>query len=98
VNAPGSTAGGVPGYTTLTATVPTPGGATAVRVVGFCTSMPPAGALPKKTCVARVKFPPWIVTGCPPRLIPEPGVIPAIDAAGVAVAATREKFPSPVAR
>ena len=58
---------------TVTSTVPRPGGAMAVMVVGDSTVKRVAGVDPKRTEVTSTKFVPEMVTVFPPESGPEAG-------------------------
>jgi hypothetical protein len=77
------------GVTTVTSTVPLPGGVVAVIWVSESTVSAGAPALPKSTAVAPVKPLPVIVTLSPPSALPLAGEIAvtctAADTAGVSL-------------
>ncbi|KRB26618.1 hypothetical protein ASD94_14070 [Acidovorax sp. Root70] len=64
-----------PVVVTRTSTVPVPAGAVAVICVAEFTVKPVAGAAPKLTAVAPVKFVPVMVTDVPPPVGPAVGEI-----------------------
>ena len=63
-----------PGPTSVTSTVPTPAGDTAVTSVDDSTLTLVAGALPKLTAVTPSKLVPWIATLVPPSWEPAAGL------------------------
>ena len=70
------------GVVTVTFTVPLPAGLTAVICVEL-TTVNDAGAPPKLTLVAPLKFVPAIVMVVPPAAGPLEGLIPVMDGPGI---------------